>query len=302
MRPGQDLGHFLTLVSFLSVLTPGIFYTITPPSTNVTSFTNETALYSTSITPYLQVNSTGDVSTPAATTVSLTVSPSISKDPESSAPTVTGFTVTPDGSYDNSSSTPNGTVSATSSPAISTVPTQDTHATTSANNTANSTHSEAAATVTPSITTSSSLNNTSLNTTTIDERLRFTYSEKALTIFFSVILGVAVLVLFMLSVHKCKRKKTQYSHRPLYNNSDDTVDRYMASEDTLVISGGLYDGPRIYNPNMTVLDEDDEFPVPPPFHSQATEFRLEFLPEERERPPESGVTTFETFQAPSGET
>ncbi|RXM93706.1 hypothetical protein EOD39_18795 [Acipenser ruthenus] len=55
------------------------------------------------------------------------------------------------------------------------------------------------------------------------ERFELNSSEMAITIFFSTILGVAVLVFIMYSLNKCKRKSAQYSHRPLYNTADETV-------------------------------------------------------------------------------
>ncbi|XP_023693335.1 uncharacterized protein [Paramormyrops kingsleyae] len=121
-----------------------------------------------------------------------------------------------------------------------------------------------------------------------------TYSEQNMTILFSVVTGLAFLVMFTYAIYRCKRK-TQYSHRPLYN-SEETVDRFVAADDTLVISGGLYDGPRIYNPTMTTL-HDEEFNADHPFPSQPTQFRLEFMNEDEEnKSPDHGTCSFETFQ------
>ncbi|XP_069797541.1 uncharacterized protein [Narcine bancroftii] len=65
--------------------------------------------------------------------------------------------------------------------------------------------------------------------------------------------------------------------------------------DTLVISGGLYDETRVYNPNMTILEEDDELHVDyPAFTSKYSQFKLEFLPEERETTGQA--SSFTTFQ------
>ncbi|XP_041050782.1 sialomucin core protein 24-like isoform X3 [Carcharodon carcharias] len=73
---------------------------------------------------------------------------------------------------------------------------------------------------------------------------------------------------------------------------------YNIPDDTLVISGGLYDESRVYNPNMTVLEEDDELHSEyPAFTSKYSQFRLEFLPEERELT--SQGSSFSTFQAQS---
>lgn len=80
-----------------------------------------------------------------------------------------------------------------------------------------------------------------------------------------------------------------------------TVDRFVAADDTLVISGGLYDGPRIYNPTMTTL-HDEEFNADHPFPSQPTQFRLEFMNEDEEnKSPDHGTCSFETFQSVGNE-
>ncbi|XP_028652319.1 sialomucin core protein 24-like [Erpetoichthys calabaricus] len=126
------------------------------------------------------------------------------------------------------------------------------------------------------------------------------HSEMVITVCVSIILTVSVLVLLMYSLNKCKKKRTQYSHRPLHNFTDETADRYHAPDDTLVISGGLYDGPRIYNPNMSILEEEDDIHVDnQAFGSKPTQFKLEFLPEEQERHGNTGIPAFETFQSPS---
>uniref|UniRef100_A0A3Q3LDY3 Cell wall integrity and stress response component 4-like n=1 Tax=Mastacembelus armatus TaxID=205130 RepID=A0A3Q3LDY3_9TELE len=86
-------------------------------------------------------------------------------------------------------------------------------------------------------------------------------SEKNLTIVFSVILGLFAVAIIVLVLHKCKQK-LQYMHQPLNNSSD--TEMFVADDDTLVISGGLYDGHPIY----------DDVPTAPAEQSQ---FRLEFL-------------------------
>ncbi|XP_042364450.1 sialomucin core protein 24-like isoform X2 [Plectropomus leopardus] len=85
--------------------------------------------------------------------------------------------------------------------------------------------------------------------------------EKNMTILFSVVLGVLALALVVFMFHRCKHR-IQYLHQPL-NNTDDT-DTFEADDDTLVISGGLYDGHPIY----------DNVPPSPAGQSQ---FRLQFL-------------------------
>lgn len=86
-------------------------------------------------------------------------------------------------------------------------------------------------------------------------------SEKNMTVIFSVVLGVFVVALVVFMFHKCKQK-LQYIHQPL-NNTDDT-DGFVADNDTLVISGGLYDGHPIYD-NVPTVSADQ------------SQFRLEFL-------------------------
>ncbi|CDQ59558.1 unnamed protein product [Oncorhynchus mykiss] len=122
-------------------------------------------------------------------------------------------------------------------------------------------------------------------------------SEKGMTVFFSVVLGVFVLGIFMYTLNRWNQMR-QYSHRPLYNNSEAEVGGSLAADDTLVISGGLYDGSQIYNPTMTTTDmTEDEFNFDNRLHvSQRSQFRLEFLTEERENSPGYEASTFHTFQ------
>lgn len=67
------------------------------------------------------------------------------------------------------------------------------------------------------------------------------------------------------------------------------MDRYATPDDTLVISGGLYDAPRIYNDEELQTDHL-------PFSAPPGQFRLEFFGEK-----EKGITlTSETPQVPPG--
>ncbi|XP_059185588.1 sialomucin core protein 24-like [Centropristis striata] len=91
--------------------------------------------------------------------------------------------------------------------------------------------------------------------------LRLNTSDKNMTILFSVVLGVFALALVVFMFHRWQHK-IQYFHQPL-NNTDDT-DAFVADEDTLVISGGLYDGHPIYD-NV------------PPAPADQSQFRLQFL-------------------------
>ncbi|XP_072540769.1 uncharacterized protein [Salminus brasiliensis] len=118
-------------------------------------------------------------------------------------------------------------------------------------------------------------------------------SEKSMTILFSVILGVIVLLVLGQIVYKVSRNKqrrVQYSHRPLYN--EDTGEHFVVPDDTLVISGGLYDGPQIYNPTVTALNDEDQ----PTFTYMPTQLRLEFLREEQGTDQDYEATSFETFK------
>ncbi|KAI9524456.1 hypothetical protein NQZ68_018139 [Dissostichus eleginoides] len=65
------------------------------------------------------------------------------------------------------------------------------------------------------------------------------------------------------TAYRCKHN-IQYLHQPL-NNTDDTADAFVADDDTLVISGGLYDGHPIY----------DNVPEAPA--ADRSQFRLQFL-------------------------
>ncbi|EMP29791.1 Mitochondrial glutamate carrier 1 [Chelonia mydas] len=74
-----------------------------------------------------------------------------------------------------------------------------------------------------------------------------------------------------------------------------SADIYTTPDDTLMISGGLYDAPRIYNPNMTVLEDDELQAEYLPFGSRPGKFRLEILSGENEK----GLSpTFDRFQPP----
>ncbi|KAJ8370352.1 hypothetical protein SKAU_G00103800 [Synaphobranchus kaupii] len=127
-------------------------------------------------------------------------------------------------------------------------------------------------------------------------QLGLTRSEVGITMFCGVVLGLTILIMVGYNIHRCQRRKAQYIHQPLYNSSEETVDRFPAPDDTLVISGGLYDGPESFTSALTT-DEDTGFHSDqPPFAPQPTHFRLEFLSEEQQRSPACGASTFETFQ------
>nr|XP_033773894.1 uncharacterized protein LOC117347285 [Geotrypetes seraphini]XP_033773895.1 uncharacterized protein LOC117347285 [Geotrypetes seraphini] len=127
--------------------------------------------------------------------------------------------------------------------------------------------------------------------------IRLKNSEAILTIAFSIILGIVVVVLLIYSLNKYKKRRLQYSHHPLHDTSYESADRYSVPDDTLVISGGLYDAPRVYNPNMTVLEDEDSQYDYVSFGSRPGQFRLEFLPGEKEREPTYESSAFEIFHS-----
>ncbi|XP_069546701.1 uncharacterized protein [Brachyistius frenatus] len=116
----------------------------------------------------------------------------------------------------------------------------------------------------PVITTENSshtVNTTSDSADRTTHGLSLSVSEENMTIVFSVGLGVFAVALVLFMFNKCKQR-TQYLHQPLYNT--DEMDAFAADDDTLRISGGLYDGHPIY----------DNVPTAPADQSQ---FHLEFL-------------------------
>ncbi|XP_068125780.1 uncharacterized protein [Hyperolius riggenbachi] len=125
------------------------------------------------------------------------------------------------------------------------------------------------------------VNDTTLSDT---DKNSMKYSEIILTSIFSTILVVVVLLILAYGFKKFLIRKLQYSHHPLRETSYES-DRYTPPDDTLVISGGLYDAPRIYNPNMTVLEEEEPQNDYASFNSRSGQFRLEFLPGDKDLDP-----------------
>ncbi|XP_066479403.1 uncharacterized protein [Tiliqua scincoides] len=123
-------------------------------------------------------------------------------------------------------------------------------------------------------------------------------SETILTIGFAIILALTILGFIVYLLNRYRKRRDQYSHHPLYNASSEIVDRYATPDDTLIISGGLYDAPRTYNPSLMVYEDEDLQIDHLPFSAQHGQYRLEFLPGEKEKSPSS---TYETFQIPPGE-
>lgn len=113
--------------------------------------------------------------------------------------------------------------------------------------------------------TTANVSHTTNTTTNSEDRVThgfgFNSSEKNITIVFSVALGVFAVAFVIFMFHRCKQN-VQYLHQP-FTNSDD-ADDLGAGDDTLVISGGLYDGHPIYD-NVPTAQEDQ------------SQFRLQFL-------------------------
>ncbi|KAJ8367656.1 hypothetical protein AAFF_G00313860 [Aldrovandia affinis] len=72
------------------------------------------------------------------------------------------------------------------------------------------------------------------------------------------------------------------------------ADRFLPADDTLVISGGLYDGPRVYNPTMTTANEAEDYDQPP-FGPRPTQFQLALLKDSGEKPTGYEASTFQRF-------
>ncbi|KAL1272437.1 hypothetical protein QQF64_028299 [Cirrhinus molitorella] len=196
----------------------------------------------------------------------------------------------------NTTETAQTTQTATSSP-FNTSST----AVTSTDNTTHSSNGSATTSTTPvtkpTITSTAVTQNstTSLNESHVGGGMN--HSEKSLTVLFSILLGVIVLVIlghFMYKFGRSKERSIQYTHRRLHN--EDTGEPFALPDDTLVISGGLYDGPQIYNPTMTVQNEEFQTDASG-FASRPTQFRLEFLREDQDRAFDHETSTFETFSA-----
>ncbi|KAG8450862.1 hypothetical protein GDO86_003216 [Hymenochirus boettgeri] len=123
------------------------------------------------------------------------------------------------------------------------------------------------------------------NTTTSSYGGRFSNlnsSETILTSIFSALLGIVTFAILAFALRKYWKRRSQYCHHPLNESTCDSGDRYSAPDDTLVISGGLYDGPRIYNPTITVLEEEESQHDFVSFSTRPGQFRLEFLPGDKE--------------------
>ncbi|XP_058487839.1 sialomucin core protein 24-like [Solea solea] len=104
--------------------------------------------------------------------------------------------------------------------------------------------------------TSHTANTTSNSDNRITHGVGFNNSEKNITIVFSVALGALAVAFVIFMFHRCKQR-AQYLHQPFYNS--DEPDTFVAGDDTLVISGGLYDGHPIYDNVPTVQEDQSQF-------------------------------------------
>ncbi|XP_022597886.1 flocculation protein FLO9-like [Seriola dumerili] len=221
----------------------------------------------TTTTPGLNLNHTSTLVTSSNTTVHATVISNISED-------TTSFTSTTwdNGTFNETTSHPQTSQSTTvlnplTRSSLLTTTTPGTHTSSFTAVTMPVIQSTAGYISTPDTSVITTANSSNTVNTTSDSVDRITQgfgldiSEKNMTIVFSVALGVFGVALVIFMFHRCKQK-IQYLHQPL-NNTNDT-DAFVADDDTLIISGGLYDGHPIY----------DNVPTAPEDQSQ---FRLEFL-------------------------
>ncbi|KAL4648427.1 hypothetical protein GN956_G7249 [Arapaima gigas] len=102
-----------------------------------------------------------------------------------------------------------------------------------------------------------------------------TLQEKIITGFIGGLLGLVLLMMLLYVLLTSMKNRSQFNHQPLYEDSLETRDRFAPSSDTLVISGGLYDGPQVLRPPGET-GSYEEFPSQPPH------FRLEFLKEDEQ--------------------
>ncbi|XP_050967923.1 sialomucin core protein 24-like isoform X2 [Labeo rohita] len=287
---GQLILYSLVLINITdaqqnSVSPLTLITTIAPPLNATGNYTENNVSNSTSFSGYNNNTTAQNSLTTPATTVAFnsTLGPILSN--------VTGSAGQP-----NKTETAQTTQPATSSPSNIT--------STAAASTANTTHSSngSATTSTTPVTKPTAVTSTAItqnSTTSLNESQGggMNHSEKSLTVLFSVLLGVIVLVIlvhFMYKFRRSKERSIQYTHRRLHN--EDTGEPFAVPDDTLVISGGLYDGPQIYNPTMTVQNEDFQTDTSG-FASRPTQFRLEFLREDQDREFDHETSTFETFHA-----
>ncbi|KAJ7998727.1 hypothetical protein DPEC_G00207880 [Dallia pectoralis] len=279
----------LRLASFL--LAMFLATTVLSSSTTETYSTNTNTA---SDAPVTKVETTPTASsTPSATSLNATVEtslPTTSNNDSSDYSNGTTQSIQPDNSTTAAAQPTTSTnIQSTPSTLTPTAATTQATKTTEKLNTPSTTRPQQSTTNQPE--TSTTTRWTTMETHNVTKEFGLNHSEQGMTVFFSVLLGVFVLGITMFVFSRCKRMQ-QYSHQPLYND----VGVPLAADDTLVISGGLYDGTPVYNPTMTTTDmEDDETFDNHQRVPQPSQFRLEFFNEERDNPA-YGAATFNTFQ------
>ncbi|XP_073443195.1 uncharacterized protein [Dendrobates tinctorius] len=208
----------------------------------------------------------------------VTMSAPVSNSPETGSVTESTTLHLPKTGY--ISSTVNASTTLNSSVATSKTG-QESSTVSNSNNTKSDLPTQESSTLHLNVTTQPAETNTTLMSGKNEKGLN--YSETVLTSIFSTILVVVLLTILAFSFNKYRKRRSQYSHQPLHENIYES-EGYTPPEDTLVISGGLYDAPRIYNPNMTVLEVESQ-PDYISFSNRTGQFRLEFLPGDKDMDP-----------------
>ncbi|XP_076124589.1 uncharacterized protein LOC143104421 [Alosa pseudoharengus] len=266
-----------TAITSTTTSTPPLMSTTQTKSTTVTSQPSSTSPQpSTATTGSTVVQTTQSTSSRSATTGS---TPSVSSTtttgptPSVSSTTTTGPTpgVT---STTTTGSTPGVTSTTTTGPTPSVTSTTTTGSTPGVTSNTSSTPN-----VTDTTTNSS-------NTTAINPGGGLNSSEMALTVVLGIVLGVVALAIIVYTLRKRRQRMLPFTHQRLYCR-DDTVDLFAPPDDTLVISGGLYDGTQM-NP------VDGDVTMDHTFSGQPAPLRLEFLNDGTERTPNQ-ASTFATF-------
>ncbi|KAJ8258021.1 hypothetical protein GJAV_G00192280 [Gymnothorax javanicus] len=291
-------------MSSTALPTPHKVTTITTPTTEMSSSLDQngtvTKVTSTSLTK------TGTITTEisssisqAGTSMTTVIYPSPTQGNSTDKTTTLLISaITPTDASNTTANSSSSETTATLMPSSVSVPTSQSAETTE---TTSGTSNSTGTTNTAIPVTYSSLPVTTVNTTSVTMKQepppRLTQSEMYLTIIFGVLLAVTVLTMVGYGIRRCRQKNSQYTHQPLHNDSEETRDNYSAPDDTLVISGGLYDGQGIFNSALTVNDDVGFHSDHPPFAPHPTQFRLEFLSEEPPNPTHREAPTLETFQS-----
>uniref|UniRef100_A0A8B9PMT7 Uncharacterized protein n=1 Tax=Apteryx owenii TaxID=8824 RepID=A0A8B9PMT7_APTOW len=116
-------------------------------------------------------------------------------------------------------------------------------------------------------------------------------SKTILAVSFSSTIMFTLLMIIIYTRNKYRKRIAQYSHHQLNENSPETDDLYNTPDDTLVISGGLYDAPQTYNPDMTGPENEVQTDYLP-FESRCGQYKLEYLPVQTEKGLFSTIKTF----------